>query len=359
MRTGNNQDLASVDIGQMNSQYNIDDYAYPSDLFNTMAYGQNYVMFYINVNSDSKLGRDPNTATVSDIPARERGELIGLAEREGVTTGGLFGANLVNNAGGAILSKAFGIGSAGVTAGVLSTAGQGVLAASSSNATRAQKRLKTAIGLHMPNQMQIRYSTQWSEEDAFLLSGVLGIGSDVLDAVGLGDGGPTNLQGDAAGVAIGAALKAGPNAAANSALTGLAVNPKKEQTFKGINFREFTMEYQFFPRNAKEAKNVQNIIYQFKYHMHPEFKDTSSFLYVYPSEFDIQYWVGQNENRSLHKHTSCVLTDMNINYTPNGSFAAFAPNQNDDVAGMPVQTNMVLTFRELALITKEKVEKGY
>ena len=337
-----------------NSQYEVKDYVYPIDLFNTQAYGSNYVMFYINVNSDSKLARSTGAGGfVEDVPNRVRGELIGLAEREGVTSGQLFGANVAANAGGAIIANAFGIGGTGATAAALATAGQGALAAQeNATATRAQKRLKTAIAMHVPNQMQVRYGMQWSEEETLLLSGILGVGNEIASA--LSGQSNSNLMGEATGLAAAVALRSGPNAAANSALTGLAVNPKKEQTFKGINFREFSMDYQFFPRSREEADNVREIIYQFKYHMHPEFKDTSSFLYVYPSEFDIAYFSGGSENKSLHKHTSCVLTDMTINYTPNGNFATF-----DDSTGMPVQINLTLSFRELALLTKEKIEGGF
>ena len=85
--------------------------------------------------------------------------------------------------------------------------------------------------------------------------------------------------------------------------------------------------------------------------MHPEFADTYNFVYVYPSEFDIAYFANGKENPNLHRHTSCVLTSMNINYTPNGMYTTF-----DN--GMPTQINMSLEFRELALLTKDKVKNG-
>ena len=133
---------------------------------------------------------------------------------------------------------------------------------------------------------------------------------------------------------------------------GLAANPKKEQVFKGVDFRTFSFDYQFFPRDIDEAANVLRIIEEFKYHMHPEFKeDTNNFVYVYPSEFDITYFTNNRENRKLHRHASCVLTDININYTPNGVFTTL-PN------GMPAQINMTLNFRELALMTKDKIKDG-
>ena len=124
-----------------------------------------------------------------------------------------------------------------------------------------------------------------------------------------------------------------------------------EQTFKGVDFRKFTFDYQFFPRDIKEAQNVMNIIYQFKFHMHPEFKSDLNYVWIYPSEFDISYYTGGVENPHLHKHTSCVLEEMNVNYTPNGQFAVFSN-------GMPTQINVSLSFKELQILSKETVAGG-
>jgi hypothetical protein len=84
--------------------------------------------------------------------------------------------------------------------------------------------------------------------------------------------------------------------------------------------------------------------------MHPEFKDETGFLYIYPSEFDIVYYKGARENLSIHRHSSCVLTEMNVNYTPNGIFTTFED-------GTPTQINLSMTFRELMLMSKETIEK--
>ena len=135
--------------------------------------------------------------------------------------------------------------------------------------------------------------------------------------------------------------------------TGTAANPKKEQIFSQVDYRTFTFNYQFAPRNETEAAAVREIIYQFKLHMHPEFKKGSNqFLYVYPSEFDIFYYQNGKENMNIHRHTSCVLEHMAISYTPNGIMSTF-----DD--GMPTHINLSLQFKELALLTKESIMEGY
>ena len=127
---------------------------------------------------------------------------------------------------------------------------------------------------------------------------------------------------------------------------------RSENLFKAIDFRTFSFEYNFFPRNPAEAQNIRNIIKMFKLHMHPEYKDSNGFLFIYPSEFDIFYYNNGKENLNLHRHTSCVLTEMNVNYTPNSSFTSF---EN----GMPTQINVSLTFKELSILTKKEMEDGF
>ena len=85
--------------------------------------------------------------------------------------------------------------------------------------------------------------------------------------------------------------------------------------------------------------------------MHPEYKDSNNFLFLYPSEFDIEYYHGGEENLNIHRHTSCVLTELNVNYTPNGNFSTF-------VGGRPTQINVSMTFKELTILTKELIQQG-
>ena len=330
-------------------KYDIKNHSYPSDLMAADGrYGGNYAMFYINVATDSKLFKDKTVQTVEDYAPRDRGDLIG----QNMSKAGLVGSNAAVIGVEAYAAKKLGIGSGELNAKVAAaaTVGVGVAATMAPDAKRSQRRLKTAIALHIPNQLSIRYGVQWSEDDTSMLAMANAAGTEIMKAVTSG-GTNSNVTGVAQAVITNIALSKGPNAAGNSAALGLAANPKKEQVFKGVDFRTFSFDYQFFPRNEAEAKNVLNIIQEFKYHMHPEFKDANNFVYIYPSEFDIMYYSGGQENKALHRHTSCVLTEVNVNYTPNGMFTTF-----DN--GMPTQINLTLAFRELALLTKDKIKDG-
>jgi hypothetical protein len=335
--------------------YQVKSHSYPDDLLaDDGRYGGHYVVFYINVQVDSKLSKSLKESDfVKELTPRDRGDLVG----QNLSREKLFAGNAAIIGGSAILGSALGVGSLSIPAAALATVGAGATANYAASASRAQRRLKTAIALHVPNQLQIRYGTQWSEEDtAGLAMATSGI-EEILKAVGAAKGGAElgdigkGLGASAQAMVTNLALSKGPMAGANSVATGLAANPKKEQAFKGVDFRTFQFEYQFFPRSAAEAENVMRIIYEFKYHMHPEFKDANNFVYIYPSEFDIFYYQNGVENKHIHRHTSCVLTEMSVNYTPNGTFATF---EN----GMPTQINVQMSFRELALLTKDKVKDG-
>jgi len=330
-------------------KYDITNYTYPADLMSSK-YGGNYVVFYINVASDSKLFKGSNAAATVELDqteGRDRGDLIA----SNLSKDQLIGANAAVNTlagifGGSIVATPV----KGALVANIPTVGLGIAATLAPDATRSQKRLKTAIALHTPNQLAIRYGMQWSDDDTMMLQAAGQGIEEIMKAVD-SEGKSSDVKGVGAAVLANFALSKGPNAGANSAALGIAANPKKEQVFKGVDFRTFSFDYQFFPRNESEAKNVMKIIQEFKYHMHPEFKDTNNFVYIYPSEFDIYYYQGTQENLHLHRHTSCVLTEMNVNYTPNGTFNTFED-------GMPTQINVTLSFRELALLTKDKVKDG-
>jgi hypothetical protein len=384
------------------SAYNIGQFQYPQDLYsNNREYGGNYVIFYINVADDSRILKMNNEPTVdaSLIPPRLRGDQAAqnynlaqtIAGTSGVAVaaGGIAGtvagiANANSAASNAVdsansfraskgiknVSKSQGrsiaraaaarsviggaLKGAGAVAGTVGVAGAiGATAVSAmvgGKLGRQQKRLQKAIALHVPNQLSIRYSMDWSAEDtAEFQMGATGA-TELVKAVTPGS--QSNATGTAGAIAASLALSKGPGSAGLSAASGLAANPKKENLFKSVNFRTFTFDYKFFPRNGTEAQNVLNIIQEFKLHMHPEYKDSNNFIFIYPSEFDISYYNNGKENTKLHRHTSCVLTDMNVNYTPNGMFNAF-----DN--GMPTQIDVSLSFKEMAILTKQQIQDGF
>jgi hypothetical protein len=378
------------------TQYDIKQYSYPSDLYsNNQVYGGNYVIFYINVAEDSrvlKVNKEP-TVDASLVPARMQGDLTANNYNGAQTVAGIAGPSAVPLAAAGALAGATAVpgkiasslaekakmaggiknvsrssriftagriaatsvvgGAMAGAAGPLLAGGIGATAVGAltgGKLTKQQKRLKKAIALHVPNQLSIRYQMDWSAEETSAYQMAATGGTELVKAMTSGN--LTNASGTVNAIVASLALSKGPQAAALSAQSGLAANPKKENLFKSVEFRTFSLDYKFFPRNSAEAKNVLSIIKEFKLHMHPEYKDTNNFVFIYPSEFDIFYYNNGKENLNLHRHTSCVLTDMNVNYTPNGMFNAFAD-------GMPTQIDVTLSFKELAILTKKQIEENY
>lgn len=334
------------------NKYAIQQLVYPMDLMSEQ-YGGNYAMFYINQSADSKLKPDEQKmALAPDIEKRDRPDIVAKPTKTSTLTGASAVLNTAAGViGGAILGKGLKGALKGAAIANIPTVGVAVAGATAPNTTRSGRRTVTAIALHVPNQLSVRYNMSWSDEDTLNFSMAEEGVQQVLNALG-----------KKSKAAVEGAVMSGSDMVVNKTLTskqggalsaklGIAANPKKEQVFKGLDFRTFSFDYQFFPRSEKEAEMVLKIIKQFKYHMHPEFKSENHFVWIYPSEFDIVYFSNKEENQAIHKHTSCVLQDMNVNYTPNGSFNTFKN-------GMPTQINMQLTFRELILLSKEQIDKG-
>jgi hypothetical protein len=130
--------------------------------------------------------------------------------------------------------------------------------------------------------------------------------------------------------------------------------------YKSPNFRTFQFDFTFYPRDEREALEVQRILERLRFHQAPEiFKangtESSGFL-VPPSEFDIKFYYAGGENPNIPQIATCVLTTIDINYAPNGFSAYEVPGENKPSlgrTGMPVAIQATLQFQETTYLTKE------
>jgi hypothetical protein len=365
------------------NKYNVENLYYPMDLFsnaNSSAakvagnnyYNEkylNYVVFYINVSDQSRVFTEAKAEVVGDVDKTEQNTIqgkqasIGAAAGTAATGGAAAGAVAGTLEGGGRHSGSIGTkgGTATFLKGTLGTAGAravqgGALAgaqvgygkvletATGLKPTNKIKRLKSAIALHVPQEVQVGYRASYGEEELGAIFGAAG-------EVATGGAGAVNTGAKAAVVK---GLEINPARGLLSSLYKAAPNPRKEQLFKSMEFRRFSFNYQFAPRSPEEASNIKRIINLFKYHMHPEFQDSiNKMLYLFPSEFDIVYYFGDKEHPHLNRISTCVLTDMNVNYSPNGQFTTFKD-------GFPSQINVQMQFLELETLTKERfTDKDY
>ena len=130
----------------------------------------------------------------------------------------------------------------------------------------------------------------------------------------------------------------------------LAINPKNQLLFEGIDFRTYQMAFVFTPYSAEEARTVKKIIQSFKKHAAPRIvTEAAGMFFVPPSTVRLQFMYNGKENPHVARVAESVIESVDVNYSPNGWAA------HDD--GAPVQTMLTINFKEIQLIDKTMIEK--
>lgn len=306
---GNSHTSLTVQSGKFSLQY-------PLTLDSSPEYGKNKVVFFINVSGNGKLSTGNNSSddyrtVVQDLPENAYYKASGDKIK-----------GLLRDLPG-------------------SDSEMGKIV------TAPMKRLMAAITLYVPNMLSNSYSVSWQEEDLSTGAILDDIAGMISNPLGTSTGSSANSQ-SGIGLAATVGLKKTIDSLSyvQKATRVTAGNAKAEQLFKGVDFRTFSYDYDFSPRSEAEAEAVLSIIRMFRHHMLPEYADKGSYMFIYPSEFEIKYFKEDKENTYLEKQMTAVLTNCNVNYTPNGQFNTF-PN------GMPTQIRLQLQFKELGLATKQ------
>ena len=269
-------------------------------------------------------------------------------------------------------------------------------------ATGAAAKIQTTkalayISLYMPDTLNTTYDSDYTTLSLTETMGLYGIGGGLLaDEKSRRNLNPTNLVQSRDVQAVGAAL-AGQIPGIGGGVTGLinralknVPNPQMQLIYKGISLREFQFEFIFTPVSSQEAQMVDQIIKKFTYFSLPEATPDQRYL-IPPQIFKINFsytgssglsaavtnvfnntltnvlgsqvsaaLFGGNPTDEITNSTSkaklfsigdCVLTNINVDYAPNG-WAAY----ND---GYPVQTRLTLQFQEMEIQTKAQVDPNF
>ena len=221
------------------------------------------------------------------------------------------------------------------------------------------QRLSQAIALYMPAKLAVAHTANYGEQE---IGAVVAGASSVINTLSTGASnseiakklGGDALKGGAAQLeqmalmALDATIAPGAKTAVELA-RGTVLNNRTEMAFEGIGRREFSFEFRLLPNNAKEAETIENIVTTFRYHAMPEIEgsDLTGRTMITPSTFDIEYF----PNTHLHKISTSVLQSVQVNY------GGDRPQFFDD--DHPVETQLSLGFKELEIITKERIAKGF
>jgi hypothetical protein len=243
--------------------------------------------------------------------------------------------------------------------------GQSTIEQSSSNSLSRKfsgrtSRIATAINLWVPGQIRAGYSADWNKSDLASVGAMMdaatsmgGLNMDNLERIwGIGK---TVLPDVAMNTTAGVIQAITPFNVldAKNWYTNQVNNPYMEMIFNGVAGRSFSFTFKMIPRNAAEAETIRKICYEFKFHQAPEYKYGDVNLYwTAPSEFDIKFLYQGEENSKLFKISTCALTSCEVTYGSDGGFDYYHD-------GTPAVTTLQLTFQEMELLTKNRIESGY
>ena len=242
------------------------------------------------------------------------------------------------------------------------------------------------VMLYMPDDIQDAYKADW-EGKAFgsITAGLLasagrdGVGYKLQTAL-------STAQKTAAALPVNAAAGIITNLAKGitgdqinasdvfGGISGVVKNPNVELLFQKMNLRTFDLTFKMSPYDAEETENIQRICQTFKKAMLPSYdlgdrkvfgfdknenvasqnKDpalNSSFIAV-PSVCHVQFMHGGNRNTFVPRYKMCAITDVGVNYTPDGNYAVFQ-------GGAPVATELKISFMETKLVFAEDIVDGF
>jgi hypothetical protein len=251
--------------------------------------------------------------------------------------------------------------------------------------TQYNKTSFPSILLYMPEDISTGYKGNWTGKN------ISNIGKGVLQSVGEGNNfGDTfksfaeetvnaieRLPMIAGASAVSAAIGkiTGESLSLDdifSSTRGVILNPNTELLFTGLDLRNFSLTYKLVPRNAKEADNIEGIIRTFKKAMLPSWsnvEDTgifnsgitfdipgnntdyrSGFIAV-PDLVKVDFMTGGSLNPHVPQYKMCALTQVDINYTPDGTYSTLRD-------GRMVAYSLTLSFQETRLIFREDIREG-
>lgn len=245
---------------------------------------------------------------------------------------------------------------------------------------------KHKIILPMPKQLRSNYGFEFTEED-FSAVKLLNASKDVLldirdilssAASGTPISNNTRLTVDES-KALASFLNTIPAGTVDKSLNLLGLSPNllsfsqassnrakipyMEKVFKSVKRRTFDLEYTFIPRSPEEVHDIYKIIKILKANAHPRKSNGNDYYYITPSEFLIDFEFMGNKNEFLPTYGRLAMENIDVTYGSSDGFSAFRPidsiQSNGGIMVSPSEINVKMSFSELELLTKERIEEGF
>ena len=136
------------------------------------------------------------------------------------------------------------------------------------------------------------------------------------------------------------------------AVAGKIPNPYLTMVFRGIDFRNFSFVFKFYPFSEEDCETIYKIINTFRANSLPEYEggeEGKTFL-GYPAECEISYQWMDKENPWMHKFKRSVCTAVDVDYTTTGMFSVMRN-------GFPSCITMATKWSEIELVTRKDIAR--
>ena len=141
-------------------------------------------------------------------------------------------------------------------------------------------------------------------------------------------------------------------------MSGAILNPNVELMYGGGDLRNFSLNFKLVPRDQSEKGIINQICSQFKRAMLPKMDPGTvlganndgtfaGFIGV-PDLCRVAFMHGGNEHEALPRFKMCAITQVDVNYTPDGTYATYYD-------GQPVAVQLTVSFQETKLVFSEEI----
>jgi len=236
------------------------------------------------------------------------------------------------------------------------------------NHKTGKKQQIPSIQLYMPQDLSTSSAASWGgKEFGSAAAGVLGaIGGSATNAFVEG---VKSLPAGAIGFStdVISSLLSGANQQLSqndvlAATTAVIKNPMVELLFGGPQTRNIGFKFKMSARSAKEAAIIHEICHIFKMEILPTFgnaagdgKEASglskftNFIKI-PDLVRMKLMSGKEMHPYLTQYKGMALTNVDINYTPDGSYSTF-------VGGYPTSVELSIQMVETKIVYKEDLQQ--
>ena len=267
------------------------------------------------------------------------------------------------------------------------------------------RKIEDDILMYMPQDVSTSMSTSWGGKEitntaAIALRAYANLTGGDYDAAiqAVGSGVPGFAKGLPSSVAAGLvnmglnATGAQTNLGMNDILGGTAgviTNPNTEMLFGGPSIRNIGFKFKMAARSEREARNMLTICRRFQHHASAKFgatspiiggiikglsnlgnsnkpkkektqisnneitsfADSNNFIGV-PDLCLFKYMTGNNVNTYLNQYKACAITNVDVNFTPDGSYSTL-------VGGYPAAVELTVGLVETKIIYQGEIDTNY